>query len=74
MITDLQGTGSLLSDPAIHSTDMEQFAETTNLGQEGIETFFTSPVAHPNCNSEICKKIGLCHPLNPDELVDEDET
>ena len=70
MITDLQGTGSLLSDPAIHSTDMEQFKETTNLGKQGIDTFFTSPVGHPNCNSDVCKKIGLSHPYDS-KFIDE---
>jgi hypothetical protein len=32
MITDLQGSGLLLSDPAIHSDDRTLFKEQTNLG------------------------------------------
>ena len=32
MITDLQGSGLLLSDPAIHSRDKKLFKESTNLG------------------------------------------
>ena len=32
MITDLQGSGLLLSDPAIHSENKTIFKEATNLG------------------------------------------
>lgn len=49
---------------------MKQFGENTNLGQEGIDTFYTSPVGHPNCNNEVCKKIGLNHPCDS-KFVDE---
>ena len=42
MITDLQGKGNLLSDPAIHSEDTTLFKERTNLGQKGILTFYGS--------------------------------
>ena len=37
MVTDLQGCGLLLSDPAIHSEDRTLFREDTNLGQKGCD-------------------------------------
>ena len=40
IVTDLQGSGYLLSDPAIHSTDTTLFKEKTNRRQEGINEFF----------------------------------
>ena len=40
IITDLQGSGFLLTDPAIHSIDEHLFRERTNRMQEGINEFF----------------------------------
>jgi hypothetical protein len=40
MITDLQGSGLLLSDPAIHSENRELFKENTNLGLKGMDFFY----------------------------------
>ena len=42
MITDLQGVGTILSDPAIHSANRQLFNERTNLGDKGIKTFYAS--------------------------------
>ena len=48
MITDLQGAGLLLSDPAIHSENKNLFKENTNLGEKGIALFYVAQ--HPKCN------------------------
>jgi hypothetical protein len=40
MITDLQGSGLLLSDPAIHSENKKLFKENTNLGRKGMDYFY----------------------------------
>jgi len=40
MITDLQGCGLMLSDPAIHSEDRNLFKEDTNLGIKGSNYFY----------------------------------
>ena len=42
MITDLQGVGTILSDPAIHSANRQLFNERTNLGDKGIKAFYAS--------------------------------
>ncbi len=55
VVTDLQGVGSLLTDPAIHTQDPNRFKlADTNLGKEGFKFFFSSHV----CNS-ICAKLEL---------------
>ena len=69
MITDLQGSGNLLSDPAIHSKDTRLFRERTNLRQRGIFAFYGSST-HEKCNS-VCKKLGL-HVKRPDIKDDEE--
>lgn len=50
MITDLQGHGNLLSDPAIHSQDTSLFRERTNLKQKGIFAFYGGKDVHQQCN------------------------
>ena len=55
LVTDLQGVGHLLTDPAIHTSDPRRFRlADTNLGKEGFKFFFSSHV----CNS-ICSKLEL---------------
>ncbi len=55
LVTDLQGVGHLLTDPAIHTSDPARFRlADTNLGKEGFKFFFSSHV----CNS-ICSKLEL---------------
>ncbi|KAF3904090.1 hypothetical protein ABW21_db0201986 [Orbilia brochopaga] len=55
LVSDLQGVGHLLTDPAIHTLDPERFKlSETNLGQEGFKFFF----ATHSCN-DICKKLRL---------------
>lgn len=55
LVTDLQGVGRLLTDPAIHTRDDERFKlSDTNLGKEGFKFFFSSH----ECN-DICKKLKL---------------
>ncbi|KAF1999556.1 hypothetical protein P154DRAFT_546133 [Amniculicola lignicola CBS 123094] len=55
LVCDLQGVGSLLTDPAIHTSDPERFKlSDTNLGKEGFKFFFQ---AHA-CN-EFCVKLAL---------------
>jgi len=55
LVSDLQGVGNLLTDPAIHTGDHERFKLTdTNLGREGFKFFFATHV----CN-DICNKLGL---------------
>jgi hypothetical protein len=40
MITDLQGKGFVLSDPAVHTLDPSIIKEVTNLGIKGFNKFF----------------------------------
>lgn len=55
LISDLQGVGYTLTDPAIHTLDPERFKLTdTNLGQDGFKFFFSTHV----CN-HICGKLNL---------------
>jgi hypothetical protein len=55
LVTDLQGVGRLLTDPAIHTRDDERFKlSDTNLGTEGFKFFFSSH----ECN-DICRKLQL---------------
>ncbi|KAF3916682.1 hypothetical protein ABW20_dc0105559 [Dactylellina cionopaga] len=55
MVSDLQGVGNLLTDPAIHTKDPERFKlADTNLGDAGFKFFFSSH----KCN-HICTKLGL---------------
>jgi hypothetical protein len=55
LVSDLQGVGHVLTDPAIHTLDPERFKlADTNLGKEGFKFFFATHV----CNS-ICSKLGL---------------
>lgn len=55
LVSDLQGVGGLLTDPAIHAVDPERFVlADTNLGSEGFKFFFATHV----CNG-ICTKLGL---------------
>ncbi|KAF2474959.1 uncharacterized protein BDR25DRAFT_301511 [Lindgomyces ingoldianus] len=55
LVSDLQGVGHRLTDPAIHTLDPERFKlSDTNLGKEGFKFFFATHV----CN-DICRKLGL---------------
>jgi len=55
LVSDLQGVGGILTDPAIHSRDPERFKLLdTNLGEAGFKFFF----ATHRCNS-LCEKLGL---------------
>jgi hypothetical protein len=55
LISDLQGVGHLLTDPAIHTLDPQRFKlADTNLGQDGFKFFF----ATHKCNA-ICRRLGL---------------
>ena len=55
MVSDLQGVGHVLTDPAIHTLDPERFKlAVTNLGKEGFKFFFATHV----CNG-VCRKLGL---------------
>lgn len=46
----------MLTDPAIHFTDVTHFGGT-NMGKKGFDKFFSSHV----CNG-YCAALGLCHP------------
>ncbi|CAH0058362.1 unnamed protein product [Clonostachys solani] len=55
LVCDLQGVNNLLTDPAIHTYDLERFKlSATNCNMAGIKFFF---VSH-RCN-EICSSLGL---------------
>jgi len=55
LVSDLQGVGNQLTDPAIHTSDPERFKLVdANLGKEGFKFFFSTH----ECNS-ICSKLGL---------------
>lgn len=58
MVSDVQGSGCLLTDPAILSEDTKLFREKTNLGTKGIDAFYASEINHPTCN-QLCEKLGL---------------
>ncbi|KAK6349381.1 hypothetical protein TWF696_005669 [Orbilia brochopaga] len=55
LVSDLQGVGHLLTDPAIHTLNPERFKlSETNLGEEGFKFFFATHA----CN-DICKRLRL---------------
>lgn len=55
LVSDLQGVGRLLTDPAIHTRDEGRFKlSDTNLGKEGFKFFFSSH----ECN-DVCRKLQL---------------
>ena len=55
LVSDLQGVGRLLTDPAIHTRDEQRFKlSDTNLGREGFKFFFSSH----ECN-DLCHKLKL---------------
>jgi Mg-chelatase subunit ChlD len=55
LVTDLQGVGNLLTDPAIQTKDPERFKlGMTNMREEGFKFFF----AMHKCN-ETCRALGL---------------
>ncbi|KAJ2904952.1 hypothetical protein MKZ38_006817 [Zalerion maritima] len=55
LISDLQGVGQVLTDPAVHTKDPERFKlADTNLGEAGFKFFFSTH----KCNG-ICAKLGL---------------
>ncbi|KAK5993959.1 Alpha-protein kinase vwkA [Cladobotryum mycophilum] len=55
LVSDLQGVGHVLTDPAIHTLDPNRFRLVdTNLGEAGFKFFFTTH----KCNS-ICRKLRL---------------
>ncbi|KAL4481536.1 hypothetical protein ABPG74_007625 [Tetrahymena malaccensis] len=56
MITDLQGHGSILTDPCVHTLDNRKYG-STNLGQLGMSKYF----AKHKCN-KFCEKLKLIHP------------
>ena len=67
MVTDLQGFGSILTDPQIHCIDKGSFGKG-NLGAEGMDQFF---MRH-SC-SNICTNLKLeRHPMQL--LLDETST
>jgi hypothetical protein len=55
LVSDLQGVGGILTDPAVHTADPERFKLVRmNLNKAGFKFFFGSHV----CNG-ICVKLGL---------------
>lgn len=56
MVVDLQGVGSVLTDPQIHCLNTSKFGKG-NLGYIGIMKFF---ITH-RCNA-YCKSLNLVHP------------
>jgi Alpha-kinase family/von Willebrand factor type A domain len=55
LVSDLQGVGHVLTDPAVHALDPERFKlADTNLGKEGFKFFFATHV----CN-DICRRLDL---------------
>lgn len=55
LVSDIQGVGHVLTDPAIHTADPQRFKLTdTNLGKEGFKFFFSTH----KCN-HICTRLGL---------------
>ncbi|KAM5350272.1 hypothetical protein ACJ41O_006777 [Fusarium nematophilum] len=55
LVCDLQGVGRVLTDPGIHSRDVNRFRLLdTNLHEDGFFFFFASH----KCNS-VCRQLGL---------------
>ena len=55
LVSDLQGVGGVLTDPAIHTLDSVRFKlADINLGKEGFKFFFATHVC-----SGICATLGL---------------
>ncbi|ORY14955.1 hypothetical protein BCR34DRAFT_672355 [Clohesyomyces aquaticus] len=55
LVSDIQGVGRILTDPAIHTRDRHRFKLAgTNLNTEGFKLFFLTHV----CN-DVCRKLGL---------------
>lgn len=55
MVVDLQGVGTQLTDPSIHTRDEQRFKLcVTNMYAEGFKCFFASH----HCNS-VCRELGL---------------
>ncbi|KAL4442370.1 hypothetical protein ABPG74_005711 [Tetrahymena malaccensis] len=64
MVTDLQGNGTVLTDPCIHTNDTyNRNYGSTNLGQQGIAQFF---INH-KCN-DFCKKLKLKLPQDYSQI------
>ncbi len=56
MIVDVQGAGSVMTDPQIHCLDEGKFG-AGNLGYRGMLMYFHTH----DCNSH-CKALGLINP------------
>ncbi len=55
LVSDLQGVGHMLTDPAIHTRDPDRFRlSETNLGSDGFKFFFASH----ECNA-VCQALGF---------------
>ncbi|KAM3536244.1 hypothetical protein MY4038_000402 [Beauveria bassiana] len=55
LVTDLQGSGNIFTDPAIQTLDPERFKlSPTNMGEDGFKFFFAMHVC-----KETCHKLGL---------------
>lgn len=55
LVSDLQGVGDVLTDPAIHTRDRRRFLfSQTNLGVDGFKHFFRTH----QCN-DICRRLAL---------------
>ncbi|CAF9906492.1 MAG: hypothetical protein GOMPHAMPRED_004743 [Gomphillus americanus] len=55
LISDLQGVGNILTDPAVHAREPERYRlSDTNLGTDGFKFFF----ATHECNA-VCKVLQL---------------
>jgi len=56
LVCDLQGVGEAMTDPVIHTADVNRFKlSRTNLGLEGMKLFFSSH----ECNDLCCRRLGL---------------
>ncbi|CAE7224830.1 ak1, partial [Symbiodinium pilosum] len=60
LVSDIQGVQTTLTDPQIHSEDVNRFGRG-NLRTKGMDMFFASHVC-----SDICHTLGLeAHPFQP---------
>lgn len=55
LVVDLQGVGSVFTDPQIHSSEESRFGQG-NLAERGMIAFFSTH----ECN-DICRALGLHH-------------
>ena len=83
MVTDVQGVVKdaatyMLTDPAIHTADSKTcLADQTNLGREGMGTFFLTHVCNNFCRLMLLKRpedLDVSAPIEPQLGIPDDQS